>query len=954
MPLLALALVIVPSIRTAGEPGPHRAPEGQVTLIPRGEELLGELGCTTCHTASDTTLARLQPKSAPRLDDVGARITPGYLRSYLEDPQGTKPDVTMPDRIGHGANRERTIDALVHFLAGLGGPIDIAPVGVQADDIEPGRQLFHSVGCVACHEPQEAPWELEELRWMPGDVAEAATELDDEEEADEEDEQLWVPPGTLPAPEVPLGDLARKTTVAALTEFLLDPLIVRPSGRMPSLGLTPKEARSIALYLLRDQARAGEENLEQVEGLAYEYFEAPFDDEVADFDALTSVARGGITDLAKLPEHRPDHFGFRYRGFLAVAAAGEYTFYTKSDDGSRLWVDGEVVVRNDGFHAMSEKFGSVLLEEGEHSISITMFEKGGGEGLIASWSGPELEKEVIPADVLSHWTLAFIPVDAAPFTVDPVRANVGRTAFQVLCTSCHAVEGLEDLRRTKGETPTLAGLDPHSAVGCLAEDSDTSTRYALDPADRAALKAALANVAQLATPLADEERLTRTLARMRCYACHRRQDVGGTHPERRPYFEILGDAELGDEGRLPPSLDHTGAKLWNATIAAVLTEAQTVRPYMATRMPQFGAENVGFLADLFEALDATTEGMAEPAFSIEAVEAGRKLVGTSGLGCIQCHTFAGYPSLGVPAVDLATVHERSQPGWFRQLLLDPGALNMNTRMPEFWVDGKSPVSDVLDGDPVRQIDAMWSYLSLRDAMPLPEGLVVPESAYELEVGERPILCGVFMRGVSPRTLAVGLPERTHYAFDVQNSRLALAWRGRFFNARGTWEGRAGKLERPPGEVVELPPGPPFAILGADEAWPQHTDAELRYRVRGRRLDSAGLPTFRYALGDVEIEETPRAALVPGGSLLVRRFVVRAARPVPGLTLRAFVGSEGREQLSGVYEFAGGVSCDIEAVGPGAVSSRLRATGGQSELIADIALEQVDDGFQAVFEVNVRW
>jgi len=49
-----------------------------------------------------------------------------------------------------------------------------------------------------------------------------------------------------------------------------------------------------------------------------------------------------------------------------------------------------------------------------------------------------------------------------------------------------------------------------------------------------------------------------------------------------------------------------------------------------------------------------------------------------------------------------------------------------------------------------------------------------------------------------------------------------------------------------------------------------------------------------------------------------------------------------------------VACDIEAVGPGAVSSRLRATGGQSELIADIALEQVDDGFQAVFEVNVRW
>jgi hypothetical protein len=231
---------------------------------------------------------------------------------------------------------------------------------------------------------------------------------------------------------------------------------------------------------------------------------------------------------------------------------------------------------------------------------------------------------------------------------------------------------------------------------------------------------------------------------------------------------------------------------------------------------------------------------------------------------------------------------------------------------------------------------------------------VPEGAYELEVVDRPILCGVFMRDVSPRTLAVGLPERTHYAFDVQNSRLAKAWRGRFLNVRGTWHGRAGELESPPGNAVEFPPGPPFAILGEGEDWPQHTDAEGGYRVQGRRFDEGGLPTFRYALGDVEIEETPRAALVPGGSHLVRRFVVRAARPVPGLAIRAFVGRGGREQLDGIYEFTGGTSCSITSKRSGVVSTHLREVGGQNELIANVTLEPAGDGFEAIFEVNVQW
>ena len=57
-------------------------------------------------------------------------------------------------------------------------------------------------------------------------------------------------------------------------------------------------------------------------------------------------------------------------------------------------------------------------------------------------------------------------------------------------------------------------------------------------------------------------------------------------------------------------------------------------------------------------------------------------------------------------------------------------------------------------------------------MPLPEGLVVPDSEYELEPDGPPVVVGVFMEEVSPRTLLVGTRARVNYAFDVQGSRFS--------------------------------------------------------------------------------------------------------------------------------------------------------------------------------------
>ncbi len=91
-----------------------------------------------------------------------------------------------------------------------------------------------------------------------------------------------------------------------------------------------------------------------------------------------------------------------WNGSLKVDHAGPYAFFTQSDDGSRLSIDGRVVVDNGGFHRYLEKGGNAELTAGEHPISIE-FQQGGGEaGCVVSWAPPGAGKQVIPANVLTH------------------------------------------------------------------------------------------------------------------------------------------------------------------------------------------------------------------------------------------------------------------------------------------------------------------------------------------------------------------------------------------------------------------------------------------------------------------------------------------------------------------------------------------------------------------------
>ena len=100
------------------------------------------------------------------------------------------------------------------------------------------------------------------------------------------------------------------------------------------------------------------------------------------------------------PAQREDKFAFTFFSYIEIATAGEYTFYLNSDDGSKLYINNELIVDNDGLHAPIEKSGKVSLTEGRHQIRVGYFENTGEQLLEIRYAGPGINKQLVPDEVL--------------------------------------------------------------------------------------------------------------------------------------------------------------------------------------------------------------------------------------------------------------------------------------------------------------------------------------------------------------------------------------------------------------------------------------------------------------------------------------------------------------------------------------------------------------------------
>lgn len=181
--------------------------------IEGGRLLFNELGCVNCHNHP----TGLPERQGPHLEGLPSRLNQEWVHAFLSNPSNSKPGTTMPEM--HLTDAEST--AVVHYLASL-KPKKKTPKAFKFVNASRGLQLYHKMGCVACHEPNPD----------------------------------FIPKGGQPKseflayPSISLSNLAKKYDIHSLSAYLKKVHDYSPKGRMPQFTLEREDPGDLAAYLL--------------------------------------------------------------------------------------------------------------------------------------------------------------------------------------------------------------------------------------------------------------------------------------------------------------------------------------------------------------------------------------------------------------------------------------------------------------------------------------------------------------------------------------------------------------------------------------------------------------------------------------------------------------------------------------------------------------------------------
>jgi hypothetical protein len=117
-------------------------------------------------------------------------------------------------------------------------------------------------------------------------------------------------------------------------------------------------------------------------------------------DATVDFNWGGGAPAAGM---NADNFSVRWTGQVLAQYDEVYTFYTVSDDGVRLWVNGQLLIDNWTDHAPTEDSATIMLSAGQkYDIVMEYYENAWGAVARLLWSSASTPKQVIPQGWLYH------------------------------------------------------------------------------------------------------------------------------------------------------------------------------------------------------------------------------------------------------------------------------------------------------------------------------------------------------------------------------------------------------------------------------------------------------------------------------------------------------------------------------------------------------------------------
>ncbi|MEZ5041314.1 MAG: PQQ-dependent sugar dehydrogenase [Saprospiraceae bacterium] len=138
------------------------------------------------------------------------------------------------------------------------------------------------------------------------------------------------------------------------------------------------------------------------EGLLGQYYtEMNLAEENFSFERIDTTIHFEWDQGTPMPDNRVDFFSIRWTGEVQAVLTEEYTFYTRSDDGVRLWINDQLIIDKWVPQAATEHKGTFFMEAGKrYPIRMEYFEQGGGATASLSWSSARTSKQIIPKQQL--------------------------------------------------------------------------------------------------------------------------------------------------------------------------------------------------------------------------------------------------------------------------------------------------------------------------------------------------------------------------------------------------------------------------------------------------------------------------------------------------------------------------------------------------------------------------
>ena len=169
-----------------------------------------------------------------------------------------------------------------------------------------------------------------------------------------------------------------------------------------------------------------------------------------------------------------------WSGLLLITTGGAYTFYSPSDDGSMLFIDGASVVNNDNQHGFFDGLSSpITLSPGLHTFLELYMQAAAGSGVEVDYQGPDTNnvRELIPSSVLLHGPTGLVTfkdngTTVASSLVTTSASDVTTAAFNTttLAVGSHAI------------TASYAGSSDFNASSATATITQTVTTAATNTA----------------------------------------------------------------------------------------------------------------------------------------------------------------------------------------------------------------------------------------------------------------------------------------------------------------------------------------------------------------------------------------------------------------------------------------------------------------------------------------